>query len=217
MPNRTYHKRGELVNGYSARKHPLYVTWQGMLSRCYNKNEPTYKNYGGRGITVCDDWQHFKNFANDMYPKPNKHMTLERVDNTKGYSKDNCVWASRTQQCHNRRKFKNNTSGYTGIKKQKRGYKAVFDDHNVRYIIGNFDDLDDAVNAREKFIKHYKYDKQGALLNIANQVRRNSSTGITGVTPHKDGGYVARRTVNGARQYLGYFKTIDGAVNAINS
>lgn len=67
--NRTYHKRGELVHGMACGEHPLYQTWADMMGRCYNPNELSFKNYGGRGITVTEKWHHFKNFAEDMHPK----------------------------------------------------------------------------------------------------------------------------------------------------
>jgi len=76
-----------------------------MLSRCTNENNTTYDDYGGRGITVCERWQNdhgFENFLQDMGPRP-ANLTLERRDNSKGYTPDNCYWATRKQQARNRR------------------------------------------------------------------------------------------------------------------
>jgi hypothetical protein len=91
----------------SAFKHGLtktkaYASWGRMMNRCYNKNGPDYKHYGGRGITVCKRWQQPENFINDMGQPPDG-LTLERKDNNKGYSKRNCVWAPRSAQTKNRR------------------------------------------------------------------------------------------------------------------
>jgi len=81
----------------------LYTTWEGIKQRCHNPNDKGYKNYGGRGITVCDRWKNsFENFFKDMGVKP-KGLTLERIENDKGYSKENCKWATMKQQASNRR------------------------------------------------------------------------------------------------------------------
>jgi len=84
---------------------PEYSTWLNMVQRCTNPNTKDYKNYGGRGITICKRWRKFENFLKDMGPKP-KGLTIERKNNNRGYSPSNCVWATRTQQIHNRRNMK---------------------------------------------------------------------------------------------------------------
>lgn len=82
---------------------PNYSIWRGMLHRCYDKNAKQYKDYGGRGITVCDVWRtNFKQFSKDMGPRPEGY-TLERKKNDEGYSKKNCKWASRKEQQRNQR------------------------------------------------------------------------------------------------------------------
>ena len=73
-----------------------------MLSRCENKNVPAFKNYGGRGITVCKRWHKFENFLADMGERP-FGLTLDRKNNDKGYYKRNCKWSTWIEQQNNRR------------------------------------------------------------------------------------------------------------------
>lgn len=81
-----------------------YSTWGGMKARCYYLKHKDYKNYGGRGITVCERWRSsFVNFLLDMGPRPSSIHTLDRRNNVKGYDKSNCRWATPAQQGKNTR------------------------------------------------------------------------------------------------------------------
>lgn len=82
-----------------------YKSWRAMKTRCTNLNTPSYKNYGERGITICDRWLNFENFYEDMGDRP-EGKTLERIDNSKGYSRENCKWASKKEQNRNTRQVK---------------------------------------------------------------------------------------------------------------
>lgn len=82
---------------------PTFVSWTAMKQRCYNKNTKDYKRYGGRGITVCSRWlESFDNFLSDMKERT-KGFTLERINNNKGYYKENCKWATYEEQNNNTR------------------------------------------------------------------------------------------------------------------
>lgn len=105
-----------------------YISWQNMKSRCYNKNTINYKNYGGRGIQVCERWMNsFDNFISDMGECP-EGLTLDRIDNDGNYEPDNCRWTDRTTQNINNRKESRNKSGYIGVswdKSRDRWYACI--------------------------------------------------------------------------------------------
>lgn len=84
---------------------PEYRSWLAMKSRCYYSKNIEYKNYGARGITVCEEWRNsFEKFLEDMGEKPDKSYTLDRIDNSQNYCKDNCKWSSKIEQSNNTRK-----------------------------------------------------------------------------------------------------------------
>lgn len=84
----------------------VYRTWVAMRSRCRNPNDPNYINYGARGIKVCAEWEKFENFYEDMGGLPFYEAQLDRIDNEKGYYKDNCRWLSAKENSRNRRTTK---------------------------------------------------------------------------------------------------------------
>jgi hypothetical protein len=95
--------KANFIHG-DANKTDEYVIWVAMNGRCYNENNTAYKSYGARGITVCDRWKDsYENFISDMGRRPTPKHSIDRIENDKGYSPDNCRWATQKEQCRNQR------------------------------------------------------------------------------------------------------------------
>ena len=84
-------------------KTPTYSIWKGMHKRCKNPKDKNFKNYGGRGISVCPEWSAYEVFYRDMGERPSNKHSIDRKDNEKGYSSDNCQWATQGMQSNNSR------------------------------------------------------------------------------------------------------------------
>lgn len=99
----------------------LWNTYSSMISRCYNKKNISYEKYGGKGIIVAEEWMGdsgYENFVKDMGARP-AGKSIDRINNSMGYSKNNCRWATRSEQSINQSIQKNNKYGYIGITKDK--------------------------------------------------------------------------------------------------
>ncbi len=93
-------RHGEGSNG---KETPEYRAWAQLRNRCTNPNHEAYKHYGARGITVCERWASYENFLADMGRRPSEFHSIDRRDNSKGYSPDNCRWATYEEQNNNTR------------------------------------------------------------------------------------------------------------------
>jgi hypothetical protein len=148
------YNKGNTKHGMYGTK--TYNTWHSMKKRCKNKSEASFKHYGERGITVCEKWLTFEGFYEDMGDRPDG-MTLDRIDNNKGYFKDNCRWASKTTQSSNKRTFKNNKLGIKGVffHKASNKFAAHISIKGNQKHLGVYDTLEEAREVRLKAEKKY--------------------------------------------------------------
>ena len=147
----------------------FYKTWKHMLDRCLNTKNKHYKDYGARGITVYEEWLDVATFiawAESTHPNT-EGLSLDRINNDKGYSPENCTWSDKTAQVINRRIMKNNKSGYVGVTWDKRGKKWVVNIRINKKLInlGSFKDKIEAVLARDNYIIENKLPHKLSILN----------------------------------------------------
>lgn len=152
-----------LTHGMSETR--FYKIWVGMRQRCYNEKDTGYKYYGGRGITVCDRWNKFENFYDDMYESYLKHVkehgeentSIDRIDNNGNYEPSNCRWTNQTKQLINQRERSDNTSGHTGVSWNKlrnkwRAYITI--DGKIKHL-GYFVEKEMAIRVRRAYEARY--------------------------------------------------------------
>lgn len=121
--------RIEMMTTHGMYRSRLYKIWAGMLSRCDTETATGYKNYGGRGITVCTEWREFENFQQWAFKNGyEENLTIERIDTNGNYEPSNCKWATKKEQNRNKR---NNV--YVKVKGEKMTLKDVSDRYGMDY------------------------------------------------------------------------------------
>ncbi len=133
----------------------LQTIFRGMKERCYLKTSRAYKNYGGRGITVCNEWLDDKNnFINwSLLNGYSDLLSIDRINNDKGYSPKNCRYVNRNIQARNTRKIMlTNTSGYRGVSKKGNKWSSSIRIKYILYTLGNWNTPLEAAKAYDYFI-----------------------------------------------------------------
>lgn len=128
----------------------LYQCYRAMKGRCSDKNNKDYELYGGRGISYDPKWSTFDGFFEDMGETYADDLELDRIDVDGNYCKENCRWATGSEQSYNKRLTKSNKSGKAGVSyvSKTKKWKAAITKNFKSYHLGFFDELDDAIQAR---------------------------------------------------------------------
>ena len=146
--------------------HFLYSRWAGMIARCYNPNHKAYKNYGGRGIIVCNKWKDNPNFFIKwaLVNGWNKNLCIDRIDNNGNYEPDNCRFVTYGVNNKNKRLLMStNTSGYRGVTRERNKWKAYLYCNSKRKHLGYFINK---ITAALKYNEAAKELNDGRPLNI---------------------------------------------------
>lgn len=138
----------------------LFSVWSDVLRRCFNKNRQDFQRYGGRGITVCDEWKNdFLAFYNWSMANGYKNgLSIDRINNDGNYEPSNCRWATLNVQARNTNIFRvTNTSGFRGVSWHKRvkkwGANIVVDRKNI--YLGYYSTAKDAAIAYDNYVKEH--------------------------------------------------------------
>lgn len=140
--------RGRARVTHGGRDSRLYVIWDNMKSRCGNPKSDSYADYGGRGITVCQEWMDFSAFqAWSLANGYADNLEVDREKNHLGYHPDNCRWVTRQQNSTNKRKRRDNTSGFKGVVANGKRWQAQIKSNGIRECLGTFDTPEEASRA----------------------------------------------------------------------
>lgn len=141
-------------------KHPLYPIWRAIKERTLNPNNPNYKHYGGRGVTICSGWKDsFSTFLKDVGERPEPSLSIDRIDNDGNYSCGNCKecldngwpmnvqWSTKAQQSFNTRLHKTNKTGYRGVCFQYGAFVASISVKDSPVYLGRYKTAEEAAVA----------------------------------------------------------------------
>lgn len=140
---------------HGLRYHSIYKFWKSMIYRCTNPKYKKYKDYGGRGITVCDRWLDVRNFIEDMYPTYEKGLSIDRINNNGNYELSNCRWTTMAvQQINKRVLMSTNKSGYRGVSfdKKFKKFRVRININRKEILLGYFDNAIDGAKVYNKYV-----------------------------------------------------------------
>lgn len=151
--NNSISERFDMKHGY--RSHPLYTKWDHMIGRCYRKSHQSFKNYGGRGITVCDEWRNSPiSFIEWAISSGWEYgLELDRKNNSKTYSPSTCRFLTPTENRRTSRLIRNNnTVGFCGVFKNKKKFSARVCRDRELFNLGTYEKAKVAAIVRDSFI-----------------------------------------------------------------
>lgn len=134
------------------KSHPrIYKAWQSMRQRCNNPNDKNFADYGGRGIKVCEEWEHSSaSFVEwSLLNGYADGLSIDRKDVNGNYCPENCRWATATQQARNKRTEKTNKTGANGVHMDRGQYRATIYVNNKRVDLGRHKTIEAAIAARK--------------------------------------------------------------------
>lgn len=139
-------------------KRRIHVAWTNIKQRCYNKKSKQYTDYGGRNITMCDEWKNnFKAFLQwSLENGYDDKFTIDRINNNGNYDSNNCRWTTEKEQSINKRIYKNNKTGHRGVYPRGSKYRVEIKQDGKTIYIGTYKTINEALRARkEAELKYY--------------------------------------------------------------